>query len=225
MSWLVPLASCLIAAAFAVVLLNQYRQRRRTHQLMWSIGMLLFVLATFGEAYGAIYGWSSFVYKLYYFAGVALPGVLGAGTVYLMARERPVIGHVYAAAVAAVGVLFLLAVGRAELNMAALAGSGIAPEHAEILPVAARRPYSVLLSAVGGLVMVAGALYSWLRHGLTYNRQIFLGGLVFVTGGILAARFGFPAAIPVTNLLGIILVFSGVMAAERGRRQFTGQAS
>ncbi|HLT59430.1 MAG: hypothetical protein LOD91_01335 [Limnochordales bacterium] len=219
MAWLIPLVSCVIGAVFTGVLLNQYRQRRRWHQLMWSVGMAMFVLATFGEFYGGAFGWTPFVYKLYYFAGVALPGLLGAGTVYLMTRQRPAVGHVYAAATVLVAVLFLVAVAGAELNAAALATSGVAPNSADILPVEARRPYSLLLSMVGGLVMLGGALYSWLRFNLTYNRQIFLGALVFVLGGMLTSRAGLVGIIPITNLIGVALVFSGVMAAERFRPQ------
>ncbi|HEY8417592.1 MAG TPA: hypothetical protein VIK93_06105 [Limnochordales bacterium] len=219
MAWLIPLVSCVIGIVFTGVLLSQYRQRRRWHQLMWSVGMIMFVLATFGEFYGGTFGWTPFVYKLYYFAGVALPGMMGAGTVYLMTRQRPQIGHIYAAAVVVVAVLFLLAVARADVNAAALAASGVAPDSAEILPLEARRPYSLLLSMVGGLVMLGGALYSWLRFKLTYNLQIFLGALAFVLGGTLTSRAGLVGVIPITNLIGVALVFAGVMAAERMRQQ------
>jgi len=217
MTWLIPLVSCVIGTVFAGVLLNQYRARRRWHQLMWSAGMVMFVLATFGEFYGGAFGWTPGVYKLYYFSGVALPGMLGAGTVYLMTRQRPGIGHIYAAATVLVAVVFLVAVAGAELNAEALASSGVAPQAADILPVSARRPWSVLLSAVGGMVMLLGALYSWLRFKLAYNRQIFLGALVFILGGTLTSRLGIQGAIPISNLLGVALVFSGVMAAERFR--------
>jgi len=217
-TWLIPLVSCVIGLAFALVLLGQFRQRRRFHQLMWSAGMVMFVLATFGEFYGGALGWTPFVYKLYYFSGVALPGMLGAGTVYLMTRQRPALGHMYAAATVLVALVFLVAVAGAEINVEALAASGVAPQAADILPVSARRPWSVLMSAVGGMVMLLGALYSWLRFKLAYNRQIFLGALVFILGGTLTSRLGIQGAIPVSNLIGVALVFAGVMAAERGRQ-------
>jgi len=220
-TWVIPLVSCVIGLVFAGVLLNQYRERRRWHQLMWSAGLIMFVLATFGEFYGGAFGWTPFVYKLYYFAGVALPGLLGAGTVYLMTRQRPVLGHVYAAATVLVAAAFLVALAGAEINTEALASAGVGSSAADILPVSARRPWSVLLSAVGGMVMLLGALYSWLRFKLVYNRQIFLGALVFILGGTLTSRLGIEGAIPISNLIGVALVFSGVMAAERSRPQAT----
>jgi len=220
-TWLIPLVSCVIGFVFAGVLLNQYRERRRWHQLMWSAGLIMFVLATFGEFYGGAFGWTPFVYKLYYFSGVALPGMLGAGTVYLMTRQRPLVGHIYAAATVLVAVVFLLAVAGAEVNTEALASAGVGSSAADILPVSARRPWSVLLSAVGGTVMLLGALYSWLRFKLAYNLQIFLGALVFILGGTLTSRLGIEGAIPISNLIGVALVFSGVMAAERSRPQAT----
>lgn len=216
--WWISVASCLIAAVFTFVMFGQYRRRRRMHQLFWTLGLAMFTVATFGEFYGAALGWTPTTYKLYYFAGVALPGLLGVGTVYLMARGRLIWAHLYAAAVVVVTVLFLLAVGRAQLDVAVLASSGIAPTHADIMPLSARRPFSVLLSAVGGTVLVGGALYSWLRHGLAYNRLIGAGGILFVISGSLASRLGIVEFIPVTNLVGVILIFAGVMAAARTPR-------
>ncbi len=216
--WVVAIVSCLIGIAFTWVMMGQYRERRRPYQLFWSISLAMFALATFGEFVGSAFGWSVPIYKLYYFAGVALPGFFGVGTVYLMTRERPAIGHVYAGATVLVAVLFLIAVAGAQLNTDMLAASSFAPNHGDIMPESARRPYSVLLSAVGGMVLIAGALYSWLRHGLTYNRLITLGGIFFVIGGVFASRLDIPAIMPFTNLLGIILIFMGVQQAARFRR-------
>jgi len=216
--WIVALVSCVIGIAFTWVVLKQYLERRRPYQLFWSIGLAMFALATFGEFIGNAFGWSVPIYKLYYFAGVALPGFFGVGTVYLMTREKPALGHVYAAATILVALLFLIRVAGAELNVPALEAAGFAPNHAEIMPASARRPYSVLLSAVGGVVLIAGALYSWLRHGLTYNRLIALGGFIFVIGGMFASRLEIPELMPFTNLLGIILIYLGVQQAARFRQ-------
>lgn len=216
--WVVALVSCVIGVWFTWVMLKQYLERRKPYQLFWSISLAMFVLATLGEFLGNVSGWSVGTYKLYYFAGVALPGFFGVGTVYLMTREKPVIGHVYAAATVLVALLFLFKVGGAELNVPALEAAGMAPNHSEIMPATARRPYSVLLSAVGGMVLIAGALYSWLRHGLTYNRLIALGGFIFVLGGMFASRLDIPELMPFTNLLGIILIYTGVQQAARFRK-------
>lgn len=218
--WVIPLISSIIGAAFARTLWLQYRERRRTYQLFWLTGMIMFVLATFGEFIGGAFGWSTFIYKLYYFSGVALPGFLGTGTVYLMARSarRRLPAHIYAGGTVLAALLFLGAVASADLNLSVLAQSSVAPEHAAILPIEARRPYSLLLSAIGGSVLLLGALYSWIRHGLSYNRWIFLGGLVFVTGGTFASRLGILALIPFSNLVGVALIFLGVMQAEQMRQ-------
>lgn len=216
--WVVALVSCAIGIWFTRVMLKQYLERRRPYQLFWSVGLAMFALATFGEFIGTAFGWSGPIYKLYYFAGVALPGFFGVGTIYLMTREKPVIGHIYAAVTGLIALLFLIKVGQAELNVSVLEASGFAPNHADIVPESARRPYSVLLSAVGGMVLIVGALYSWLRHQLTYNRLIALGGVVFVIGGMFASRFEIPEIMPFTNLLGIILIYMGVEQAARFRR-------
>lgn len=216
---IVSLLSFLIGIAFTWVMATQYRERRRPYQLFWSLSLAMFAVATFAEFYGGAFGWTIPIYKTFYFAGVALPGFFGVGTVYLMTRKKPAVGHIYAAATIVVALLFLVKVGQAELlNPDALASAGIAPNHSELMPETARRPYSVLLSAIGGVVLVAGALYSWLRFKLTYNRLIFLGGLFFIFGGMLASRLNVNEVLPFTNLIGIILIFLGVQQAARVRR-------
>lgn len=216
--WWLSLASFVVAGIFTAVLARQYKERRRTHQLFWTVGLLMFALATLGEFIGGLVGWSEGIYKMYYFAGVALPGMLGVGSVYLMARQRPVIAHGYAAAVIVITVAFFVAVVGAELNGTALAESGIAPAHGDIMPETARRPYSLLLSAVGGSVMVLSSLYSWIRFRLKYNSLIFSGGLLFVVSGVLASRFELLTLHSLANLVGIGLIFVGVMAAARPPR-------
>lgn len=216
--WWLSLASCIVGAVFTWVLGKQFAERGRPHQLVWTVGLAMFTVATLGEFYGAVAGWTVPVYKVYYFAGVALPGLLGMGTVYLMTREKPLWGHVYSAAVLIVMVVFLGAVATAELDVDVLAASGIAPVHGDIMPDSARSPYSILLSAIGGTVMVLGALYSWLRHGLKYNAFIFSGGLLFVISGMVTSRLGLVEIHSLANLIGIGLIFAGVMAAARAHR-------
>lgn len=223
--WWLSLASCIVAVYFTYVLGRQFKERRRMHQLFWTAGLALFALATFGEFYGGAFGWTTPMYKLYYFSGVALPGLLGVGSVYLMTRQRPVFGHVYAGVVVIIMLVFLFAVIGAELDTVVLASSGIAPSHGDIMPESARRPYSVLLSAVGGTVMVASSLWSWLRRGLKYNSYIFAGGLLFVVSGALTSRLGIVEIHSLANLLGICLIFSGVMAAARTPRPASTSAS
>lgn len=225
--WVVSLLSFVIGVAFTYVMMKQYAERRRPYQLFWSVSLAMFAVATFAEFWGAAFGWSVPVYKTFYFAGVALPGFFGVGTVYLMTRDKPLIGHVYAGLTVLIAFLFLLKVGGAELMVSAaeLADQGIAPNHSEIMPATARRPYSVLLSAVGGVVLIAGALYSWLRFKLDYNRLIALGGLFFVLGGMLASRLSINEVLPFTNLLGIVLIFLGVQQAAKARRPQTQSTS
>ena len=134
--WVVSLLSFVIGVAFTYVMMKQYAERRRPYQLFWSVSLAMFAVATFAEFWGAAFGWSVPVYKTFYFAGVALPGFFGVGTVYLMTRDKPLIGHVYAGLTVLIAVLFLLKVGGAELMVSAaeLADQGIAPNHSEIMP-------------------------------------------------------------------------------------------
>lgn len=97
---LLPAITALLALVFAVALLDQWRDRRRSFQLVWAIGMIFFAIASGAEAVGALVGWGEPLYRTWYLAGaVATAGWLGLGTALLLGRTR--FGYAY-------GVLVLL---------------------------------------------------------------------------------------------------------------------
>jgi hypothetical protein len=89
MSVLITGVTSLIALAFAIALLDQWRVRRQTFQLCWAIGMLFFGIASGCEAVAAASGWSEPLYRTWYLAGaVWTAGWLGLGTAFLLGRTR-----------------------------------------------------------------------------------------------------------------------------------------
>jgi hypothetical protein len=99
--------SALIAVLMAFALIDQWTERRRTYQLAWAIGSLLFALAAGAEALGAASGWSETLFKTWYLAGAVLNvGWLGLGTAFLLARTR--FGYAYAVLVALGGIFTIL---------------------------------------------------------------------------------------------------------------------
>jgi hypothetical protein len=84
-----PLASSVLSLIFSVLLIDQWRERRRPHQAIWAIGMLWYGLSAGTEALGGAFGWSEPLYKAWYLIGaIWVAGWLGLGTVYLLARTR-----------------------------------------------------------------------------------------------------------------------------------------
>jgi len=97
----------LVAVVMALALLDQWSERRRTYQLAWAIGALLFGLAAGAEALGAASGWTNSLFKTWYLAGAVLNvGWLGLGTAFLLARTR--FGYMYAVLVALGGIFTVL---------------------------------------------------------------------------------------------------------------------
>ena len=99
--------TALVAVVMTLALLDQWRERRRTYQLVWAIGSLLFGIAAACEALGAAGGWNVGLFKAWYLTGAVLNvGWLGLGTAFLLAKTR--FGYTYAFITALAGIFTLL---------------------------------------------------------------------------------------------------------------------
>jgi hypothetical protein len=106
-SVLLPAATSLIALVFAVALLDQWRERRQTFQLVWAVGMTFFGIAAGCEAVATANGWSEPLYRTWYLAGAAwTAGWLGLGTAFLLGRTR--FGYAFAFSLFLAGLFTLL---------------------------------------------------------------------------------------------------------------------
>jgi hypothetical protein len=84
-----PLTSSLLSFVFALFLLDQWLERRRPYQLIWTIGMLWYGISAGSEFVGGAFGWSEPLYRAWYLTGaVWVAGWLGLGTMYLLAKTR-----------------------------------------------------------------------------------------------------------------------------------------
>ena len=111
MNVVLPAITALLALLFAVALLDQWRERRRSFQLVWAIGMLFFATASGSEMLGAVAGWNDTLYRLWYLTGaVCTAAWLGLGTAVLLNRTR--FGYAYGALVILGGLLAFVARNR-----------------------------------------------------------------------------------------------------------------
>ncbi len=118
---LLPTLTSILALAFSVLLLDQWRQRRRAYQLVWAIGMLFFGIASGCEAVAALGTWNELLYRTWYLTGaVWTAGWLGLGTAFLLGRTR--FGYTFAVCLLLAGVFTLLTQRRYDYP-----GSGSAP--------------------------------------------------------------------------------------------------
>ncbi len=116
-----PFASSLLSAVFFVLLVDQWRERRRPYQAAWALGMLWYALSAGTEWIGGAVGWSEPLYRVWYLIGaIWVAGWLGLGTAYLLARTR--FGYAFAISLLLAGLFTYLTQARYHYE-----GSGIAP--------------------------------------------------------------------------------------------------
>ncbi|MBF6605960.1 MAG: hypothetical protein IVW53_10305 [Chloroflexi bacterium] len=118
---LLPAITALVAALFALALIDQWRERRKTFQAVWAVGMVFFAVASGCEAIAGAAGWNELLYRLWYLTGaIWAAGWLGLGTAFLLARTR--FSYTYAACLLLAGVFTILTQAKYEYP-----GSGVAP--------------------------------------------------------------------------------------------------
>jgi hypothetical protein len=84
-----PLLSTVVSFAFASLTFAQWRARRRSFQLVWTLGLLWYGISAGTEFWGGAFGWSEPLYRLWYLIGALfVAAYLGMGTVYLLSKTR-----------------------------------------------------------------------------------------------------------------------------------------
>ena len=84
-----PALTAVLAIVFFVMLVDQWRTRRRGYQAIWALGILFFGVAVACEAIAAAAGWNQPIYLLWYLTGaVWTAGWLGLGNAFLLGRTR-----------------------------------------------------------------------------------------------------------------------------------------
>lgn len=215
-TWL-PFTSFLVSLIFAFIVFKRYLARKGTHLLLWSIGLVMYGIGGFCEAYYGARGWNPLVFRLWYLFGAILVAAwLGQGTVYLLAGRKWANGLM---ALLALGSLYgLFRVFGAQLDPSQMtAGVHTGNElsgHAIVTPGV--RSLTPFFNVYGTVTLVGGAIYSaWIfwRKRVLLHRTI--GNILIAVGAILPAfggtfsRIGLAGALYVAELLGAVLMFIG----------------
>ena len=110
---MLPAVTSILALAFALALLDQWRERRGGFQLIWTVGMVFYGVGAGSEAIAAIAGWNEALYRTWYLTGaVWTAGWLGLGTAFLLGRTR--FGYGFALCLFLAGLFTLLLRNRPE---------------------------------------------------------------------------------------------------------------
>jgi hypothetical protein len=85
---ILPFLSTIVMLAFTVFVLQRYAVRRAPHFLFWGIGLAMFGIGSFAEAYLSL-AWNKWVFFGWYLFGAALnAGWIGHGTLALLSRKK-----------------------------------------------------------------------------------------------------------------------------------------
>jgi hypothetical protein len=218
---LLPFGSTLVTVAFAVAVFSRYFQRGGAHLLFWGIGLALYGLGTFSEAFLGV-AWSSFMLRVWYICGAMLTAAwLGQGTMYLLVR-KPGVANGFAIGLTIVSVAAIASVFLAPMTSVAYSTSLPASvQYKDILTRSALMIIlTILLNIYGTVLLVGGALYSaflfWrkriLAHRVVANVLIAAGALMPASAGTFV-KLGLADWLYMSELLGAILMFIGFLMA------------
>jgi len=208
-----PVVTTVFSLAFSGALLKRYFQRGRgPHLLVWAIGVLVYGVGTFTEAFTSVFGWREGVFRAWYISGALLGGApLAQGTVYLLLRRRT--AHILTACLVTVVVVAAACVLASPVNPALAEAHRLS---GKVLAWPWVRAFSPFINTYALIFLVGGALFSAVRfsrrnethHRFVGNVLIAIGALLPGVGGAFT-RFGYVEVLYVTELIGLALIYLG----------------
>jgi hypothetical protein len=218
--WGWPLVTGLIGFFFTFLLLFQFKDRRKPHQLAWSVGFLFYAVAALMEAYSEFTGdWDTAVYRIYIVLAASLVGYLGLGSVYLIPKKR-IWGHIFLVYVVLATGIFFYGTFTADLVMedlvAGITVGGKGLGKAMSFP----RVMSLFLNIPGTIFLLGGAILSILkfapkkhfRYRVWANVFIALGTIIIAAAGSMA-RAGYSVGLYPAEMLGAFFLLVGFLRA------------
>jgi len=208
-----PVITTVFSLAFAGALLRRYLTRGRgPHLLVWAIGVLVYGVGTFTEAFTSVVGWREGVFRAWYVSGALLGGApLAQGTVYLLLRRRT--AHVLTACLVTVVLVASACVIASPVNPALAEAHRLS---GKVLAWPWVRAFSPFINTYALIFLVGGAILSAVRfsrrkethHRFVGNVLIAIGALLPGIGGAFT-RFGYVEVLYVTELIGLSLIYAG----------------
>ncbi|MFQ6106134.1 MAG: hypothetical protein ACE5QF_00895 [Thermoplasmata archaeon] len=203
-----PLVSCIISAVFMVLLLWQYLNRRKIHQLVWTVALTFWLISTLLEflAEPEVMGGNELMYKVFYVLTAPLVALFGVGSLYLLTHKPW--GKYFLIYTVAVSIPLIVLGLTASIDVDKISegfetAGGAMPSYV--------RAFSPALTIPGGIFLIGGAAYSfWLDRTRKYNLLIALGGIFPFIGGSLA-RAGEITLFYAFETVGALLLFLGFL--------------
>ena len=209
---LVPVLTTALSAVFFFSIAQHWdRKGRPAYLFWWMIGVLCYGLGTLTEAWVGIFGWSEQAFKSWYILGALLGGFpLAQGSVYLMFKNRTatVMRIIVVAVVLVASVLVVLSpVDYTLVELQRLTG--------KVLVWKQVRWVTPFVNLYAFIFLVGGAVYSAIQYHRDKSLDRYRGNVLIAIGALLPGiggsftKFGYTEVLYVTELLGIILIWTG----------------
>lgn len=215
--------SAILALIFAANLGQRYRTTHAPFYGWWSLSFLLYFVAFLTEAGTVQSNWHSVaVYQIYIMASAGLVGAMSVGTT-LLALPRSRVAKLYARYFVVVEAALI---GLTLAYPPVLHGSWAALNAGKDAIVGPTQVAYLLLSAVGGPIVIVGSLWSWWKTHRYYTLLIAVGALIPSMAGSLASQNIATLVFPIMNVIGLVLIFLGyVYSRPRAVRETMGNSS
>lgn len=218
MNVFLPLASTVISFIAAILVFDQFLNRRKPYQLVWAIGFLWFGISAFTEFLGGSQGWSEALYRYWYLIGAYfVAAYLGMGTTYLLTPRW--IAHIVMALLVVGSIYAAFAVLSAPVDLASLPKPGEVVT-GKALPAYVRFPLPAIFNTFGAGALIIGAIYSalvFVRHHILPHRVV--SNIIIAVGAFIPSitgllnRVGLPEGFFVGELLGVLVILIGFLVS------------
>jgi hypothetical protein len=222
----IPVVTTVLTVPFAIEIYRRWRTYpERLHLLWWAIGVAVYGMGTFTEAWTTLFGWNTAVFRSWYITGALLGGApLAQGSVYLLLQRRT--AHALTVALVLYVLVASIAVVNAPIDYAAVEPHRLT---GRVLLWPWVRLFSPVVNLYAVVFLIGGAVLSALRysvdpatrHRMWANVLIAIGAILPGIGGT-ATRMGYTEVLYVTELMGLLLIWAGyrisVRPAARGLR-------
>lgn len=222
-----PFLSSAVMLVFTVSVIQRFALRRKPHFLFWGIGLAMFGVGSFAEAYFSAVGWSAILFFGWYLFGAALNAAwIGHGTLMLLIRKRwrnyvtilLVLGSILAT--------FLMVQVMPRLDVNVFDQSlPISEQYRDIMPAIADggviRLSTPFFNIYGLITLAGGAVWSawlFLKKRVLPNRVI---GNVLIAAGALSiglastlTRLGVGSFLYLGELIAAVLMYAGFIVAS-----------
>jgi hypothetical protein len=218
--WWWPALTAALGFVYTWLLLRQWLQRRKMHQLMWTIGFLFYAVAALMEAWSEYVGhWNPTTYRIYIVLAATMVGFLGNGTCYLIFKKR-IWGDIYLAFNLIGMAIFLWGTFNVELVMDKLVAGIVVGGQALGAGGTFPRYMSLPFNIIGSLFLIGGSAWSIIkflpkkeyRYRVWANVLIIIGTLVIAGAGSMA-RAGVTQGLYVAEMIASAILLAGFLLA------------